>query len=81
MMISFSAAKFAAPKETQLTGVTVYSREVNIFASSEGWYTPSGGSGSTIASNAWIKNDIPANSLVITATPEIKVKPKALPKR
>ena len=39
------------------------------------------GSGSTIASNAWIKNDIPANSLVITATPEIKVKPKALPKR
>ena len=46
---TFSAAKFAAPKETQLTGVTVYSREVNIFASSEGWYTPSGGSGSTIA--------------------------------
>ncbi len=46
---TFSAAKFAAPKAVQPAGVTVYAREVNIFGSSEGWYTPPGGSGSTIA--------------------------------
>ena len=34
------------------------------------------GRGSTIASNAWIKEDIPEDSLVITATPEIRVRPK-----
>ena len=34
------------------------------------------GHDSTIASNAWIKESIPSNSLVLTATPEIKVRPK-----
>ena len=34
------------------------------------------GHDSTIASNAWIKESIPPESLVITQTPEIKVRPK-----
>ena len=34
------------------------------------------GHDSTIASNAWIKDTIPPNSLVLAQTPEIKVRPK-----
>ena len=34
------------------------------------------GEGSTIASNAWIKDNIPANSRVLTAPPEIIIKQK-----
>ena len=34
------------------------------------------GHDSTIASNAWIKESIPPGSLVLTQTPEIKVRPK-----
>ena len=34
------------------------------------------GDNSTISSNAWIKSDIPANSYVFAATPDIKVKAK-----
>ena len=36
------------------------------------------GHDSTIASSAWIKDSIPPNSLVLTATPEIKVRPKKI---
>ncbi len=39
------------------------------------------GRGTTIASNAWIKDSIPENSLVVTATPEIKVRPKRPPQK